>query len=106
MLDSVFILTLGEKGSILYTQNIKIKLSAIKIKTKDTVGAGDCYIAGIIYYLEQFNSLKLKDINSLSKENWINCLRFATVVSAKNCLKEGCDPPYIKDIKKFMKFQK
>ena len=33
-------------------------------------------------------------------------LNFANIVSAKNCSKEGCDPPDIKDVKKFIKFQK
>ena len=103
---SIFILTLGENGSILYTPKFKIKVKAKKVITKDSVGAGDCFIAGIIFYLEKFNNLDLMSLNNISKTNWINCLNFANLVSAKNCSKEGCDPPFIKDMKKFIKFQK
>jgi len=102
----VFILTLGKSGSILYTKNIKIKLSALKIKTIDTVGAGDCFIAAVIYYLEKSKNLSLNSINKLSKDNWKNCINFATLVSSKNCEREGCDPPLLKEVIKTMKLDK
>ena len=90
----------------MYTPKFKIKVKAKKVITKDSVGAGDCFIAGIIFYLEKFNNLDLMSLNNISKTNWINCLNSANLVSAKNCSKEGCDPPFIKDMKKFIKFQK
>ncbi|MDC0045402.1 PfkB family carbohydrate kinase, partial [Pelagibacteraceae bacterium] len=45
---SIFILTLGEHGSILYTQKFKIKVKAKKVITKDSVGAGDNFAAFIL----------------------------------------------------------
>ena len=103
---SVFILTLGSGGSILYTKKMKIKFKAKKIKTIDTVGAGDCFIAAVIYFLEKYKKLDLNSIYSLSKDQWIDCINFATLVSAKNCEREGCDPPFQKEVIKTMKFRK
>ncbi len=103
---SLFILTLGRSGSILYTNKTKIKFNAMKIKARDTVGAGDCFIAAIIYYLEKSKKLSLNSINNLSNDNWKSCVNFATLVSAKNCEREGCDPPLLKEVIKTMKFHK
>ena len=103
---SVFILTLGERGTILYTNKFKINVKAKKTKTKDTVGAGDCFIAGIIFYLEKFNNLNLISLNKISEKNWLNCLNFASIISSINCKREGCDPPHYKEVSKFIKFQK
>tara|TARA_Y100000768_G_C23910363_1_gene649682 strand:+ start:57 stop:584 length:528 start_codon:yes stop_codon:yes gene_type:complete len=103
---SLFIITLGKNGSILYTNKTKIKFNAMKIKARDTVGAGDCFIAAIIYYLEKSKKLNLNSINNLSNDNWKSCINFATLVSAKNCEREGCDPPLLKEVIKIMKFHK
>ena len=41
---------------------------------------------------------------TITKKNWINCLNFASKIAELNCLKEGCEPPYFKDIKTIIKF--
>ena len=45
-------------------------------------------------------------MDKLKKENWVNCIEFASVVASKNCSREGCDPPNIKEVSNFIKFQK
>ena len=103
---TLFILTLGDKGAILFTKKYYIKIKAKKIYTKDTVGAGDSFIAGVIFILEKFKKLDLNSMDKLKKENWVNCIEFASVVASKNCSREGCDPPFIKEVSNFIKFQK
>lgn len=45
---NVLIVTLGEKGSIIYDNKKKLKIPAIKAKNVDPTGAGDAYRAGIL----------------------------------------------------------
>ncbi len=98
----IFIITLGDKGSILYTNKYKIFQKTEKIKVIDTVGAGDSFIAGVIAYLDMNKIQSNNQITNISKENLINCLYFATKVAEKNCLEEGNNPPYLKKVQQFI----
>ena len=98
----LFILTLGAQGSIAYTKTNKIIQKNKKIKISDTVGAGDTFIAGIIKYLDYTKSLNLKKLDVISYNDLKKCLFFATKVAEQNCVKEGCDPPYLKKVEKFI----
>jgi ribokinase len=44
------IVTLGEKGSLLVTQKSVTLVPAVKVKAKDTTGAGDAFIGSFAYY--------------------------------------------------------
>lgn len=44
----LLVVTLGERGSILFKENKKIKCPAINIPVVDTTGAGDAFAAGFI----------------------------------------------------------
>ncbi len=68
----LLVVTLGDKGSILFTKNEIIKYPAKKIKVVDTTGAGDAFAAGFIskwYYKKPLKS----------------CLKFASK-SAADCI--------------------
>ncbi|TKB56172.1 PfkB family carbohydrate kinase [Ferrimonas aestuarii] len=43
-----FIVTQGENGSIAYTHNSSVQVSAVDTKVVDTTGAGDAYAAGLL----------------------------------------------------------
>lgn len=47
----IAVVKLGDKGSIIKTNNKVYKTDAIKVKSLDTTGAGDLYAAGFIYGL-------------------------------------------------------
>ncbi len=66
------VITLGDKGSILYSQKEIIKCPAKPIPVLDTTGAGDAFAAG---FISQW--LKKQSLNS--------CLKFATS-SAADCI--------------------
>ena len=89
---SAVILTKGKNGAIVYTKKFSIYKNSIKVKVKDTVGAGDVFSAGIIRYFEKKNLLDNKKIKNLSKQNWFNALEYANLVAAKSCTREGCNP--------------
>ena len=99
----LFVLTRGPKGSILYTRKKKIIKKINKINIIDTVGAGDTFIAGLIFYLNKARMLDINSFENITKKNWLNCLNFASKVAELNCLKAGCEPPYLNDVKKTIK---
>ena len=95
------IYTMGEKGSILYTSNFRIRINPVKVKVADTVGAGDIYQAGVINYLYKKKYLNKKNLLNIKKSEWEDCLKFASKAAAINCTKEGCYPPTENEIKNF-----
>ena len=49
----VLLVSLGERGAILFTKNKELKSSSPKVKRKSTVGAGDSMLAGFVLSLSQ-----------------------------------------------------
>ena len=86
------ILTKGKNGATVYTKNFSLSENSIKVKVKDTVGAGDVFSAGIIKYFEKKNLLSIENIKNLNKENWSRALKYANLVAAESCTREGCNP--------------
>ena len=58
----LILLTLGSKGSIAYTKEMEIKADGFNVKAIDTTGAGDAFIAGILYKLLQ-NGVNVDNYN-------------------------------------------
>ncbi|WP_200894605.1 aminoimidazole riboside kinase [Bacillus alveayuensis] len=71
----LIIVTLGAEGSILFTKSEPVQVPAIKVKAVDTTGAGDAYVSGILYCLDQYEG----DIRSISVERLEYMARFASV---------------------------
>ena len=49
----VLLISLGEKGAMLFTNNKELKVSSPKVEKKSTVGAGDSMVAGFVLSLSQ-----------------------------------------------------
>ena len=98
---SFVILTLGEKGSILYSKKLRIFIKSYKVKVADTVGAGDIFQAAVINYLYKSKNLSNDKLLNLKKSDWEKCLKFASKAAAINCTKEGCYPPTEREINRF-----
>ena len=94
------VFTKGSKGSTLYTKNFQININPIKVKVSDTVGAGDIFHSGMLSFLYKKRLLTKHKLENLSKQTWVECLNFATKAAAINCMREGCNPPSISEIKK------
>jgi len=80
----VLFYTKGEQGSEFYSDNIFFQKNTNKINTTSTIGAGDTYTAGIIYF---FNKIKVNvnDINLITKEQWYECIEIAHNFAGKVC---------------------
>jgi len=49
----VLVVSLGEEGAMLFTQNKELRVSPPKVEKKSTVGAGDSMVAGFVLSLSQ-----------------------------------------------------
>jgi len=88
------ITTLGKKGCIIYSRegNNIIEIPALKVKSIDTVGAGDCFI-GVL-------------ASKLSKgETIVNAVKYATIAASIAVTRKGAQEsmPYLNEIEKKLK---
>jgi len=71
--------TLGEKGAVIYTDNSFYFNAGYKVKVKDTVGAGDSFLASLVHQL-------------LRKETPQHALDFACAVGSLVASSSGANP--------------
>lgn len=69
--DAIFVITLGKEGVIAFYKEMVLSLSAKEVRLVSTIGAGDAFTAGMIYFLEKNkisrNKLLEMDKNILEK---------------------------------------
>ena len=64
-----------------------------------TVGAGDCFHAGLLARLRQRGWLSPQAMAHLDAEALDDLLRYASIAAALNVERAGCDPPTVKQVK-------
>jgi len=79
----VLCVTLGAEGAFLMKGHDKIHQKGFRVKTTDTVGAGDAFLAGFIH--EYLRNKPLKET-----------LEFACRLGAYVASREGANPPFLK----------
>jgi fructokinase len=81
---TVLFYTKGANGSEFYSAQGSFSTAIDKIKVVSTIGAGDTFSAGIIYYL---NSLFKKGIklNNISIAQWQECVNISHEFSSQTC---------------------
>lgn len=89
---TVFVLTKGSEGAVLFTANQRVAAPAEKLENlADTVGAGDTFMSALIYQLqgvtEAPDAARLAEIGA-----------FAAKAAAINCTRTGCNPPTLAEL--------
>jgi len=97
---SLGILTLGREGSLGYTATgEKAFATAPEIQIKDTVGAGDSFLAAVLSYLEKRQYLAERDsLRAISGHELTSCLEYAAKAAAINCSRVGVDPAWKEEL--------
>ena len=82
--NALFVLTLGAEGVIGFSKDCTIKLPAREVKVVSTIGAGDAFNAGMVYFLEKS---KITDVRKslLQKGNLNKMLLSGLDFSAEVC---------------------
>lgn len=71
----------------------------VKNISGDTIGAGDCYSAGLLYQCSQDNLLECKVIEDINEPQLKNIVTIADKIAGLNCQKTGCNPPYLEELR-------
>lgn len=72
------LVTLGSEGSYIFLNEKKAHIPAMKVSAVDTTGAGDAFVSGILYGLDQIQ----KPLSTLTLEEAKGIARFASVSGA------------------------
>ena len=96
---SVIILTQGGQDVIAITRDFKtqVAISGEKIKG-DTIGAGDCFIAGVLHQFLNNNLLTKQALTKISKVALEKIVYTGIATANFNCQQNGCNPPFKKDL--------
>jgi fructokinase len=71
----LLLVTLGSEGSYAFTQNVTARIHAMKVNAVDTTGAGDAFVSGVLYKLNEYDG----NLSSLSENELQDIGRFASV---------------------------
>lgn len=72
---SLVFLTKGAEGSVVFTNSGSMKVDALKVSTIDTTGAGDAFVSGFLYCLNE----RKKELDTLTLEEAVEIAKFASV---------------------------
>lgn len=97
---SLVFLTRGENGSYVFTKNGVSKVDAIQVSVEDTTGAGEGYVAGMLYQLNQHSGL----LKELSLDESIKIARFASVTGGLVTTKKGAMSalPTLEEVQRYL----
>ncbi|RJG14445.1 PfkB family carbohydrate kinase [Massilia cavernae] len=96
-------LTLGEQGGVLISRQASVQLGIpAGVDVVDTVGAGDCFLAGLVASLHRAGKLTLDGLANLDQATLEHALEFAIATASLNVMEEGCSPPTSDEVKEYL----
>ncbi|THE12445.1 aminoimidazole riboside kinase [Bacillus timonensis] len=81
----VIFVTLGEKGSLVFSNITTIETAAMKVEAVDTTGAGDAFVSGVLYGINEW----VDDLSTLTEETLKKIVRLATISGGLAASKKG-----------------
>jgi fructokinase len=90
-------LTRGSKGALLFTRHCQVEQAApASLTVIDTVGAGDCFHAGLIAYLDRAGKLiagqNSEELAKLDAPFLQKAVKHAIASASLNVMRAGCNP--------------
>lgn len=96
---SLFIITRGKDGVSAWHKNgERITLESHQIAIKDTVGAGDSFLAALLIYLQNNDVLQKSHFIDVSRDTLLAALNYANRAAAITCCRFGADLPRLNDL--------
>ena len=92
------VMTRGENGAEARTARISAAVPARKIAVADSVGAGDCFAAALLFFLHRNGILPKCASGEIGPAEMESALGFAAAAAAVNCGRPGCSPPGLAEI--------
>lgn len=91
---SIVVLTRGAEGATVSTALDQVSVAAEKAEVVDTIGAGDCFIAGFLAGLQEQALLSKKALRAVEPEALRRSLELAVKVAAIVVSRAGANPPW------------
>ncbi len=96
-------LTLGERGGVLLSRHAEVRLGIpAGVDVVDTVGAGDCFFAGLVASLRGAGKLTADGLATLDQATLEHALEFAIATASLNVMQEGCSPPTANEVEEYL----
>jgi len=92
------VLTCGANGATAFTRAATHHMLGVAVVVRDTVGAGDSFMAALLAALAERGRLSMASIDRLSETDIGFALCLATKAAAITCSRAGADPPRRQDI--------
>ncbi|HJZ61728.1 MAG TPA: carbohydrate kinase, partial [Miltoncostaeaceae bacterium] len=95
------LLTLGADGAIGQSRAGRGTSASPRVDVADTVGAGDAFNAGVLWWLWHAGRLDAGASAALGDMELDELLAFATIVAALQCSRAGASPPTLAEVRAF-----
>lgn len=95
---SIVILTKGDQGVEVHTQEGSFEVAAISVEVVDTIGAGDSFNGGFLEGLRQTGLLDKSALGSASHDDLKPAIELAVNVAAITVSRAGANPPWAKEL--------
>ena len=95
---AIAILTMAEGGAIAMTRQHRVWRQSRATEVLDPVGAGDAFMAALLFRLQETDTLTRDAISALGKEAIANLLDFAQVAAAFTCARKGAVMPTAEEL--------
>ena len=88
------VVTRGARGATLYrAERPPLDVPAPRVTVVDTIGAGDAFMAGLLFALAERDALRPGRLHGLTDDAWADVLRVANTAGAMTCERVAADPP-------------
>lgn len=96
-------LTLGEQGGVLVSRQACVRRAIpAGVDVVDTVGAGDCFFAGLVASLHSGGKLTMEGLAQLDGPALDHMLEYAIATASLNVMEEGCSPPTADEVEEYL----
>ena len=95
---SLVVLTRGGDGASAWTRDGQVSVPAAHVELVDTVGAGDSFIAAVLFQLDRMGLLAVGRLDRIDRAQAQTVLGFAVRVAAITCSRVGADPPWLREL--------
>jgi fructokinase len=86
------LVTLGARGAVAITNDLRVGVEAPAVNVVDTIGAGDAFGAAFLAWLEDHNAVSSR--LRLGAEELQAALEFSCLVASLTCTRPGAEPPW------------